>query len=126
MNASYSIFKSVIGVDESGDCILNAPRDKIQYRIVIKNEGNVNLYQCESILIPVIKPYRLQLGTIMNEGELNPGEIWVYTGNYTVTQDDINNKQFINNTATVNSNELPEKSSSVSQPIATKGRFVYI
>ncbi len=43
LNASYSIFKSVIAPDESGDCIVNSPGDEIPYRIVVKNEGNVDL-----------------------------------------------------------------------------------
>jgi hypothetical protein len=43
----------------------------------------------------------------------------VYTGNYSVTKDDIDNGSSgnINNTATVSSNELQNKSSTVSQPI---------
>ena len=42
---------------------------------------------------------------------LEVGETWTYTGSYTVTQADIDSNGggdgFINNTATVSSNELP-------------------
>ena len=41
--ADCSIFKSVIGPDGSGDCIVNSPNDILPYRIVIKNDGNVDL-----------------------------------------------------------------------------------
>jgi uncharacterized membrane protein len=42
-NPLLSIFKSVISPDEDGDCIVNSAGDKIPYRIVVKNEGNVDL-----------------------------------------------------------------------------------
>ena len=41
----------------------------------------------------------------------------MFDGIYKLTQDDINNGNSIDNTATVGSNELPEESSDVSQPI---------
>ena len=119
LNASYSIFKSVIGVDENGDCILNAPRDTIRYRIVVKNEGDVRLtnIKVNDSLINLIR----SIGDYTAEGVLNPGEVWIYTGNYSLKVDDIRNGSgFINNTATVSSNELPEKSSRCSQTIAKK------
>ena len=39
----YSVSKSVIAPDESGDCIVNSPGDEIPYRIVVNNDGNVDL-----------------------------------------------------------------------------------
>ena len=119
LNARYSIFKAVIGVDENGDCILDAPRDVLQYRVVVKNEGNVSLNNVKvtDSLINLTGP----IGNDTKEGVLNPGEIWIYTGNYSVTKDDINNGTgYINNTATVSCNELPPKSSNINQPIAKK------
>jgi PKD repeat protein len=54
-------------------------------------------------------------------GVLNPGEIWVYTGNYTVTQEDIDRAKVgngtIENTATVSCNQLSNESSSLVLPI---------
>ena len=53
-----------------------------------------------------------------NDSEvLNPGETWVQTGIYELTSDDITNGDYIENTATVNCNELQEKSSSVDTSI---------
>ena len=114
----FTIFKSAIRVDESGDCIIDASKDIIEYRIVVKNDGNVDINNL------VVNDSLINLtGPVGNNTEieiLSPGDTWEYTGNYTVTRDDINNKKFINNTAIVSSAELPEKNSSVSQPIVSK------
>src|SRR5664280_2207160 len=112
---SYCIYKSIIGADENGDCIVNSPRDVIHYRIVVKNDGNVDLTG-----VSVNDPMIILTGPIGDDNDprvLNPGETWVYTGDYALTQADINNKEYIDNTATVSSNELPSKSFSVSQLI---------
>ncbi|MDQ1255345.1 MAG: trimeric autotransporter adhesin [Euryarchaeota archaeon] len=114
-NPHYSISKSVISPDDSGDCIVNSPGDDIPYRIVVKNDGNVDLTGV-SVSDPMIN-LTGPTGDENDQGVLNPGEIWVYNGVYLLTQDDINNGNTIDNTATVSSNELPEESSDVSQPI---------
>ena len=114
-NPNYSIFKSVIGPDEDGDCIVNSPGDEVPYRIVIKNDGNVDLTG-----VSVDDPMITLTGPTGDDDDevLNPGETWVYKGIYELTPDDINNgKGYIDNTAAVNSNELPEKTSNVNQPI---------
>jgi trimeric autotransporter adhesin len=114
----YSISKSVIAPDESGDCIVNSPGDEIPYRIVVNNDGNVNLTG-----VSVNDPMISLTGPTGDDNEdsiLNPGETWVFDGIYKLTKDDINNGNNIDNTATVSSNELPEESSDVSQPIEQK------
>ncbi len=54
-------------------------------------------------------------------GVLNPGETWIYTGNYTVTQEDIdsnaNGTGFITNTATVSCDEHANESSNMELPL---------
>ncbi len=115
-NPNYSIFKSVIGPDEDGDCIVNSPGDEVPYRIVIKNDGNVDLTGV-SVDDPMII-LKGPTGDDIDLEVLNPGETWVYNGIYELTPDDINNGNgYIDNTAAVNSNELPEKTSNVNQPI---------
>ncbi len=114
-NPHYSMSKSVISPDDSGDCIVNSPGDDIPYRIVVKNDGNVDLTGV-SVSDPMIN-LTGPTGDVNELSVLNPGETWVYDGVYDLTQDDINNGNSIDNTATVNSNELPEESSGVSQPI---------
>jgi trimeric autotransporter adhesin len=112
----YEIFKSVIGPDENGDCIINSAGDKIPYRIVVKDEGNVDLTNItvNDSLINLTGP----IGNGTEENVLHPGEIWEYTGTYTLTSVDINNGTgYINNTATVGCDQLPERNSSVNTPI---------
>jgi PKD repeat protein len=122
LNSSYSIFKSVIAPDESGDCIINSPGDKIPYRIVVKNDGNVDLTGV-SVNDPMVKLTE-PTGDDIDPGVLNPEEVWVYTGNYRLTQDDIDNgKGSIDNTATVSCNELPDKTSSVRVPIEQNSKL---
>ncbi|MCC4771936.1 internalin, partial [Methanosarcina sp. DH2] len=115
----YCIYKSIIGVDQAGDYIINKPGDIIEYQILVKNEGNTDLtgVSVSDPMITLIGPTGDEIGP----GVLNPGETWKFVGNYTVTQTDINSNGggdgFIDNTATVSCNELPDESSSVKQPI---------
>ena len=118
-NPSYSIFKSAIGIDEKGDCIINEPRDVIRYRIVVENEGNADLTNI-TVDDPDVK-ISGPIGDDIDPDVLNPGEVWVYTGNYSVTRADMENESGnISNTATVSCDELPEKSSTVNIPIDKK------
>jgi YVTN family beta-propeller protein len=121
-NPQYSIFKSVISPDKDGDCIVNSAGDKIPYRIVVKNEGNVDLTN-----VTIDDPKITLTGPAGDDNDpevLNPGERWVYTGNYTLTAADIKNGNGnITNTATVSCNELPEKSSIIETPIDKKADF---
>src|SRR5665647_1849084 len=114
--SDYSIFKSVIAPDEDGDCIVNSAGDEVPYRIVVKNDGNVDLTGV-SVSDPMIE-LTGPTGDDTDPGVLNLGEVWVYTGIYTLTPDDINNGNgYIDNIATVSSNELPDETSNVSQPV---------
>jgi uncharacterized repeat protein (TIGR01451 family) len=115
----YCIYKSIIGVDEAGDCIINEAGDIIEYQIIVKNEGNGNLtgVSVNDPMIALTGP----TGDENDPGVLNPGETWKFFGNYTVTQEDISSNGggdgFIENNATVSCNELPDESSSVKQQI---------
>jgi uncharacterized repeat protein (TIGR01451 family) len=111
---SYIISKSEINPDPNGDCIINKDGDLVPYRIVVQNNGNVDLTNVtvEDPLISLIGP----TGDDNDPGIMNPGETWIYSGNYTLTQEDINTGN-INNTATVSSNELPEENSNVDTPV---------
>jgi len=119
-HSTYCLYKSVIEVDNGGDCIVDDAGDIIRYRIVVKNEGNVDLtnISVNDTLTSLSGP----TGDDLDPGILNPGEIWKFYGNYTVTQADINNNGGgdgdIDNTATVSCDNITEKSCSVSQPIS--------
>ena len=112
-----SIYKTVIGIDDAGDFIINQPGDIINYQIAVKNNGNTDItgVSISDPLIALTEP----TGDHTDLGILNPGELWVYTGDYVVTQEDIDSNGdgdgFIENTATVsyNENELGESSSIV-------------
>ncbi|KKH97521.1 hypothetical protein EO95_05985 [Methanosarcina sp. 1.H.T.1A.1] len=118
-NPDYIIYKSIIGADEAGDSIVNKAGDIIEYQIMVKNEGSANLtgVSVSDPMITLTGP----TGDDVDSGVLNPGETWKFFGNYTLTQDDINSNGggdgFIENTAIVSCNEIPDESSSVQQLI---------
>ena len=118
-NADLSIYKTVTGIDDTGDNILNEAGDIIQYQVAAKNNGDINL---TGILVsdPMVNLTK-RTGDHANSGVLTPGEIWVYAGNYTVTQEDIDHAKVgnntIENTATVSCNQLSNESSSLVLPI---------
>ncbi len=119
-NPAYSFYKSVIEVDNGGDCIVDDAGDIIRYRIVIKNEGNIDLTNVS--VNDTLTTLNGPTGDDVNPGILNPGEIWKFYGNYTVIQADLNNNGGgdgdIDNTATVSCSELPNRTASISQPIS--------
>ncbi|MGB9928995.1 MAG: beta strand repeat-containing protein, partial [Methanosarcina sp.] len=118
---AYAIDKIVTDVGgrgRAGD--VTAVGDIISYRVNVTNIGNIDL-----ININVTDTRASLIGPAGDNSPinvLNVGEIWTYTGNYTVTQADINNtvegKGFINNTATVNSTQVPSKNDSQSVSIS--------
>ncbi|AKB26692.1 hypothetical protein MSMTP_3223 [Methanosarcina sp. MTP4] len=78
------------------------------------NDGNVDLtgVSVKDSLITLTGP----TGDDKDPGVLNVGEIWTYKGCYTVTQEDINTNGdgdgFIENTATVESDQLQPETDS--------------
>ena len=92
----------------------------------MSNVGNVDLTNVtlEDTLIIITGPS----GDNSPTGILNVGETWTYTGNYTVTQTDINTNGngtgVINNTAIVDCNQLDPKSDRAEVPI--EGAKAYI
>jgi len=107
---SLSIDNVVIGIDEAGDHIINNPGDVINYLITVNNNGDVDLHN-------VHVSDSLIDNLLGSAGVLKPGETLVYTVNYTVTHEDVNNNGkdgsgFIVNTATVSCDELEIQNSS--------------
>jgi uncharacterized repeat protein (TIGR01451 family) len=104
-------------VDEAGDIIV--------YTIAIKNEGNITLDGVslnDAMLASNLTNDADQNGVIdgdQNENELlDVGETWTWTGEYMVTEEDIQaamlstSPYFINNTAYADSNQTDEESAS--------------
>jgi len=121
-NKDLQIYKSVTGIDEVGDHMIDQPGDVINYQIAVKDTGNVDLHNVHvtDSLIPSLSG---PTGDITDPDVLKPGETWIYKGDYTVTQADIDNNGdgsgFITNTATVSCNEHSSESSSIQLPIIT-------
>ena len=109
-NPSYSLFKAVIDPDPRGDCIINKAGDAVPYRIVMQNDGNVDLTNVtvEDPLVSLIGP----TGDDYDPDIMNPGETWVFNGTYNLTQDDVDSGILINN-ATVTCDQLPENGTSL-------------
>jgi uncharacterized repeat protein (TIGR01451 family) len=125
-NKELQIYKSTMEIDEAGDHIINNPGDVITYQVAVKNIGNADLTNV-TVNDPMIK-----LTKSIEDGKsqevLSPGDLWVYTGSYTITQADIdkvsNGFGFITNTATVHCNELQDQSSTVTVPIYKRNELV--
>ena len=116
-NASYTITKEVTDVDGGGPSAhANEAGDVIDYRISVENTGNTSLTGVtlnDSLLGALSAPS----GDNTNPGTLDVGETWVYIDSYTVLQSDIDNNGGgdgdIDNTATVDCNELDAETDSV-------------
>ncbi len=103
---SYTIHKSVIDVAGEGPAgNVTKAGDIISYQVNVTNDGNLNFTNV-NVTDPLIK-LTGPVESNSNDSILEAGEIWTYDGNYTVTQEDINNNGttgdgFIVNNATVN------------------------
>ena len=126
---SYSIDKTVTDVGGDGPAgSADQAGDLIAYQIVVNNTGNQSITGA-SLSDPLLQGANGSLsaptetgGTGTNgDGVLDVGETWTYTGSYTVQQADIDNNGGgdgdIDNTATVQSNELPNASDSEDVPV---------
>ena len=123
----YMFDKKVTDVAGNGPTgNVSAVGDIITYQINVTNTGNIELTNVilNDSLINLIGP----AGDNAPVGVLNVGEEWIYTGNYTVTQADINTNGngtgVINNTAIVDCNELAPKPDSAEVPIKANPAYV--
>ncbi len=104
-NPNYTIVKTVEDVNGVLGGNVTLAGDVIDYSINVTNTGNVDLYNV-TVTDPLIADLSGPTGSIDNDTVLDVGESWIYTGNYSATQEDINNNGtlgdgFINNNATV-------------------------
>jgi len=131
-NPDYSIAKTVtdVGGDGAGGHVDEAG-DVISYQIVVSNLGNVDLTGT-SITDPRLEGANGTLGAPTGDtnepGTLNVGETWTYAGTYTAQQSDIDNAGFnghIDNTATVQSDELADEASTTMTPVDYNPSFTF-
>ncbi len=111
---SCTIDKTVIDVAGEGPLgnVTNAG-DVITYQVNVTNDGNVDLTN-----VTVNDPLIDNLAG-NNDTVLNVRETWTYTGNYTITREDIANNDgdgFINN-VTVDCDQLDQQNDSIQVPI---------
>ena len=125
-NAAYTIDKKAIGVDEEGDGIINNTGEVIEYKITVNNTGNIDLTNV-NVTDTLIENLTGPTGDNEPLNILNVGETWSYTGTYTVTQQDINNNGDgdgdIDNTATVECDQLEPKQDSEEVPIQQNASY---
>jgi M6 family metalloprotease-like protein/uncharacterized repeat protein (TIGR01451 family) len=96
-----SIYKSTRGIDDARDKILNDPGDIINYQVVVENIGNVKFTNV-NVSDPMVTLTKVA-GDHNKDDALDPGELWEFRGNYTVTEANIANT-YISNKATVSCN----------------------
>ncbi|WP_198293619.1 DUF7507 domain-containing protein, partial [Algoriphagus resistens] len=98
----------------SSDTYTNAG-EVITYTFEVENTGNVSISEI-TLTDPLTSEPAYVSGDSNNNGNIEPDEVWVFTAEYTITQQDINNDSFTN-TATAagtpaNGDDLPDSEDS--------------
>ena len=113
-NPSYTINETINVVGNETGANVTKTGDVLSYQFVVVNDGNIELsnVSVNDTLVSLTEP---------NNSVLDVGENSTYTGNYTVTQDDMNSNGngtgFINNTVTVDCDQLGVENYSFQTPI---------
>ena len=90
--------------DDGGDC--SQPGELIDYTFTVTNQGNVSisnvvvsdpLFEAPNPVVAIL----FVSGDTDGDSELDVTETWIYTASYTLTQDDIDAGEVVNQ-ATVN------------------------
>ena len=115
---SYAVNMIVTDVNGNGPGEnITKDGDVVSYRIDVMNNGNIDLNNVtvDDPLVTLTGPATSN----SNGTDLNVGENWTYTGNYTVTRADITNNDGggVINTVTVHSPKLDPKSVNIAVPI---------
>jgi len=105
---SYTITKTATAVDTAGNGIIDNTDEIIGYTVEVENTGNTTITGVSVSDSLSITLTRQDDDPGNDDADLEEGEIWVYTGSYTVQQSDLDAGS-IENTATVSSNELGDK-----------------
>ena len=115
---SYTITKSVVGGSA------NQAGNVLTYEITLVNTGNVSLVGANAS-DPLLDPLNGPIESGTTDGVLGVGETWTYSGDYTVTQADIDSNGGgdgdIDNTASATTTFLPVPlTSSIAVPVNSK------
>ncbi|SMC84509.1 Ig-like domain-containing protein, partial [Pedobacter africanus] len=100
---------------------VSAPGDEIKYSIVVSNNGNAN-HSHVKVNDPLLGGLLYRSAGDNGNDILEKGESWIYSGTYTITQNNIDsfglpdvNTGKIVNTATVSSMEYPQSKSAIAE-----------
>ena len=113
-NPSYTINETINVVGNGTGGNVTKAGDVLSYQFVVINDGNIALsnVSVNDTLVSLTEP---------NDSVLDVGENLTYTGNYTVTQNDMNSNGngtgFINNNVTVDCDQLGAENYSFQTPI---------
>jgi len=105
---SYTITKTATALDTTGNGVIDIAGEIIEYTVEVENTGNQTITDVD-VSDSLITLTRQADDPGNDDGNLDEGEIWIYTGSYTAQQSDLDDGS-IENTATVSSNELGDKS----------------
>jgi len=106
---SYTITKTATAVDIAGNGVIDTAGEIIEYTVEVENTGNTTITGVSVSDSLSITLTRQDDNPGNTDADLEEGETWVYNGSYTVQQSDLDAGS-IENTATVSSNELGDKS----------------
>jgi uncharacterized repeat protein (TIGR01451 family) len=120
-SASVTIVQNPhIVVAKSADVAsVDAAGDAINYTVTVTNDGNMTLTGL-TVSDPFVTNLAYASGDTDNDGKLDLGETWTYTGSHTVTQAEIDNggvvdpNLHINNTATADTAQTDPQTASAS------------
>ncbi len=111
VEASYcvpTVYTSALNVTKTSDydpgTAPPGPGDKLTYTINVTNGGNVSLTDL-NVTDTLIGHLTDHSGDDNGDGWLNLSEVWTYRGIYTVTDEDVLGKHWINNTVIVNATD---------------------
>ncbi|WP_410005922.1 gliding motility-associated C-terminal domain-containing protein [Aequorivita nionensis] len=93
-NPVIAIVKTGIFNDENQNNCSDVD-ETITYTFTVTNEGNVSLSNV-SVTDPMIATINGPTGDTDGDGELDVTETWIYSGNYVITQEDIDAGEVIN------------------------------
>jgi len=106
---SYTITKTATDLDTAGNGVIDIAGEIIEYTVEVENTGTATITGVSVSDSLSITLTRQDDDPGDNDADLDEGETWVYTGSYTAQQSDLDAGS-IENTATVSSNELGDKS----------------
>ncbi|MBB3121698.1 beta strand repeat-containing protein [Pseudoduganella violacea] len=118
---ALAIDKQFVNVtDGNGNTVADAAGDIIHYQMLVTNTGTTALENVQ-VSDPLLTNETFFGGDTDNDGRLDVGETWAYTGSYTVTQADLDGNGGgdgdIDNTATATADSTPPAQDSVAVPL---------